>query len=67
MAPKAKKTTGKTMTKNAISARLANKFEIKKSVASKIIDTLSSWGVLRRRRHRLHHRLLRGASTTAFA
>merc|ERR1712066_747872 len=42
MAPmKAMKTTGKAMTKGAIADSLATEFEIKKGVASKIIDSLS--------------------------
>ena len=56
------KTTGKTMTKHAIAARLATEFEFKQNFADEIVDTLSSWGVLRVRRHRLRRRLRRGAA-----
>merc|ERR1712061_613272 len=38
---KAMKTTGKAMTKGAIADSLATEFEIKKGVASKIIDSIS--------------------------
>merc|ERR1712187_210459 len=41
MGMKAMKTTGKAMTKGAIADSLATEFEIKKGVASKIIDSLS--------------------------
>merc|ERR1712187_962259 len=42
MAPmKAMKTTGKAMTKGAIADSLATEFEIKKGVASTIIDSIS--------------------------
>ena len=72
MPKKTKKPTGKTMTEEAIAARLTTKFEITPTVASEIVDVLSTLGVLRcrrRRHHRLHHsrRRLAAAAAEAFA